>query len=192
MSSQVKQGPQNPAVFLDRDGTVIVDKHYLGDPDGVELEANAAIGLRRLVACGLRLVGVTNQSGIAKGFFDLHVVQSINERVDALLTVHGVAVEQWYICPHDSGEGCACRKPQPGLLLEAASERSINLSNAFVIGDKMSDLELADAVGARGILVRTGYGNTVSVEAKYRGYDVVDDLNQAASLILTLSGLSNE
>lgn len=191
MSPQLERNLQHPVVFLDRDGTVIIDKHYLGDPDGVELEANAAIGLSRLAACGLRLLGVTNQSGVAKGLFNLTVVQSVNARVDALLAAHGVAVEQWYICPHDIHEGCACRKPEPGLLLKASSERTIDLSNAFVIGDKMSDLELADAVGARGILVRTGYGDTVSIEARDRGYDVVADLDQAASLILALSGLSN-
>lgn len=175
----------SPTVFLDRDGTIIIDKHYLGDPNGVELESGAAKGLARMAALGLRFVGITNQSGIARQLFDFAAAKRVNERVDTILASYGVRIERWYICPHGSDAGCACRKPAPGLLLQAANELGIDLSQAFVIGDKLSDVELADVIGGHGILVRTGKGAAAVAEARRRGYEVAVDLDQAAEMIET-------
>lgn len=175
--------PAVGAVFLDRDGTVIVDKHYLCDPGDVELESGAALGLMRLTALGLRLVGITNQSGIARGMFDLAAVDRVNDRVAQLLAPHGVAIEHWYVCPHADQDGCACRKPAPGMMLQAARDRGIDLASSFVIGDKLSDVELNAATGACSILVETGKGATLGITARERGYRVARDLDEAATMI---------
>lgn len=171
------------AMFLDRDGTIIVDRHYLGDPDGVELEVGAVQGLTRLQAMGVRLIGVTNQSGVAKNLFGMMAVVRVNERVDALLAPHGVTIERWYVCPHDDRDGCRCRKPQPGMLEQAADELSIDLSRCMVVGDKLSDVATARAVGGEGILVRTGKGASLAEQARMQGYHVVPDLADVAELI---------
>ncbi len=171
------------AVLLDRDGTIIVDKHYLADPAGVELERGAVRGLARMRALGLLLICVTNQSGVAKGLFDRARVDAVNARVDALLACEGVTIDGWYVCPHGSDSGCDCRKPAPGLALAAAREFGLDLSRAFVIGDKLSDVELARAVGARGILVETGKGAALAGAAREAGFSVARDLDGAADLI---------
>lgn len=185
----MKAAANGRTVFLDRDGTIIVDKHYLSDPDEVELERGAAAGLVRMAEMGLRLVGVTNQSGIAKGLFDLTAAQAVNARVDALLAPYGVPLERWYICPHDSGAGCECRKPAPGMVFNAARDLGLDPSAAFVIGDKLSDVDLAAATGGQGILVKTGKGAALATAARARGIEVVPDLVGAADVIAARLGL---
>lgn len=174
------------AVFLDRDGTVIVDKHYLSDPAEVELERGAASGLAHLTRLGLRLIGVTNQSGVAKGMFDMLAVRKVNDRIEELLMSYGVSIEHWYVCPHDADTGCVCRKPAPGMMYEAARDRGIDLTQSFVIGDKLSDVELGTATGAAGILVETGKGAALSVAARAQGHLVVRDLDEAAAAIAAM------
>lgn len=174
------------AVFLDRDGTVIVDKHYLCDPAKVELESGAASGLARLAAMGLRLIGITNQSGVAKGMFDLAMVDRVNDRVAQLLAAYSVAIEHWYVCPHDNDDGCVCRKPAPGMMLMAARERGINLAGSFVIGDKLSDVALGAATGACAILVKTGKGSALTAAAHAQGYSVARDLDEAAAMVAAM------
>lgn len=147
-----------PAAFLDRDGTIIVEREYLSDPDGVELEAGAAEGLRALAAQGFVLVVVTNQSGIARGYFDRAAADAVNAQVAARLAAAGVEVAGWYVCPHGPDDECDCRKPLPGMALAAARDLDLDLAHSVVIGDKRADLGMADAIGARGILVRTGHG----------------------------------
>ncbi|MEG6552093.1 HAD-IIIA family hydrolase, partial [Desulfocurvibacter africanus] len=113
-------------VVLDRDGTIIVDKHYLADPEGVELLPGAVEGLARLAGAGLGLVVATNQSGIGRGYFgeeDLHLV---NARLSEVLAEHGVHIERYYFCPHGPEADCACRKPCTGLLDQAARELGLD------------------------------------------------------------------
>lgn len=172
-----------PTIFLDRDGTIIVDRHYLADPEGVELETGALEGLVSMAAMGCRLIGVTNQSGVAKGFFDRKAVERVNGKVDALLAVRGVRIARWYVCPHDDQAGCDCRKPAPGLLHEAARDFGIALAGSFVIGDKLSDVDLVTAIGGHGILVRTGKGDALADAALARGHAVAADLRGAAAII---------
>jgi len=115
-------------VFLDRDGTIIVEREYLSDPGLVALEHGAVAGLSRLSAAGFVLVVLTNQSGIARGYFDLAAAERVNARVAELLAEAGVPIAGWYICPHADCDGCDCRKPAPGLALTA--QRALGTSRA--------------------------------------------------------------
>lgn len=173
------------AVFLDRDGTIIVERDYLRDPAAVELEPAAVEGLRRLSAAGLRLVVLTNQSGIARGYFDAAAADAVNRRVADLLVDQGVAIAGWYICPHGPLDDCDCRKPRPQLARRAAADLDIALAGSWVIGDKRSDVELADAIGASGILVTTGHGGDHVAWAKAHERAVVRDLIEASALVLS-------
>jgi len=169
-------------VVLDRDGTIIVDKHYLADPDGIELLPGAIEGLKRLAGAGLGLVVATNQSGIGRGYFEANDMHRVNERLAEMLAKHGVAIERFYFCPHGPDEECACRKPCTGMLHAAEAELGLIPAEAFVVGDKTSDVELGRRAGAVSILVRTGKGAACEAEA---GADyTVDDLAGAAQAIL--------
>jgi D-glycero-D-manno-heptose 1,7-bisphosphate phosphatase len=170
-------------LFLDRDGTVIVDRHYLHDPADVVLEDGAVAGLRALVAMGAIPVIVTNQSGVGRGMFGGDAVRAVHDRLDQMLRAADVAIAGYYFCPHAPDDGCACRKPKPGMAIDAARELSLRLDDAIVVGDKMSDLEFAQGIGARGILVKTGKGMDCADRARDAGFDVVDDLAAVARLL---------
>lgn len=179
--------PPRPAVLLDRDGTLIVERGYLSDPAGVELETGAVEGLARLVAAGFVPVVLTNQSGIARGYFDRAAADAVNRRTGELLTNGGVAIQGWYVCPHGPGDGCHCRKPSPGLAYQAADALDLDLSRSWMIGDKRSDIELARAVGASGLLVLTGHGAQDREWAENEGVAVAASLTEAADIILSAS-----
>ena len=151
------------AVFVDRDGTICFDRHYLSNPDGLELIPTVAGGLRRLNDAGIPVVVVTNQSGVGRGFFDKNQLKAVHARMRQALAEHGAHVDDIYYCPHMPNEGCDCRKPAPGMLLRASEEHGIDLKDSFVIGDRMMDIEMAHAVGAKGILVPEP-GNQYHVE----------------------------
>jgi histidinol-phosphate phosphatase family protein len=170
-------------VILDRDGTINVEKHYLSNPDEVELLPNAAAGIRRMRELGLKVVVVTNQSAIGRGYFDHNTLERIHDRLLALLAAEGAAVDRIYVCPHRPDEGCDCRKPKPGLLEQAAREFQADLTQAFVIGDKAIDIETGRRVGATTLLVRTGYGAEVAAQGGAGADYVVDDLAEAAAVI---------
>jgi D-glycero-D-manno-heptose 1,7-bisphosphate phosphatase len=169
-----------PAAFIDRDGTLVVERHYLADPAGVELVPRAVEALGRLRAAGFHLVLVTNQSGIARGLYteaDFHAVQ---ERLAALLAAAGIRFDSVQFCPHhpDFTGPCDCRKPGTGMFLRAAQELPIDFPRSIFVGDRIKDVLPARALGGRGYLVRTGYGALQEAEA---GDDihVVDDLAAA-------------
>ncbi len=183
----MSSGPLTSAagiVFLDRDGTIIVEREYLSDPALVELEHGAVAGLSRLVAAGYVLVVLTNQSGIARGYFDLSAAERVNARVADLLAEAGVPIAGWYICPHGDTDACDCRKPAPGLALAAQHALGFSIAGAWVIGDKMSDAGMAQAFGGQGILVTTGHGAGAAADGIAAGVPVVADLNAAADIIL--------
>ena len=117
-------------------------------------------GLALLQSVGRPLVVVTNQSGIGRGYFGLDAAVAVNERIDAILREHGIVLSAWYLCPHAPEEGCRCRKPGRDLADRAAADLGIRLEDCFVIGDKRSDVELAFAIGATGILITTGHGRS--------------------------------
>ena len=175
-----------PAVFLDRDGTILVEKNYLADPDEVELIPGAAEAMRRLQDAGYALVVVTNQSGIARGLYGEPEYRRVDERMRELLQRHGVLVDASYHCPHHpehTGE-CDCRKPAPGLFLRAIDELSLDPARAWLIGDRLRDVEAARGLGARPLLVETGYGADEAAAARATGVAVAPDLAGAADAVL--------
>lgn len=147
-----------PALFLDRDGVVIVDRDYLSDPDGVELVPGAAAAMARAAAAGYLLIGLSNQSGLGRGRFGPAELEAVMARVDLELARHGVAFDAMYYCPHAPADGCRCRKPGPGLLEEAAASFRWDASRSWVIGDKASDVDLGRRHGLGAVLVGTGHG----------------------------------
>jgi D-glycero-D-manno-heptose 1,7-bisphosphate phosphatase len=170
-------------VLLDRDGTLNEERHYLADPAGLALYPGTIEGLRRLADLGLGLIVVTNQSGIARGYFDHEALERVHDRLCEVLAVHDVYLDGIYVCPHGPDEGCACRKPCPGMVEQAARDLGFDPARAFVIGDRPADVELGRAVGARTILVRTGYGAETVAEGKAEADAVVADLTEAARVI---------
>jgi D-glycero-D-manno-heptose 1,7-bisphosphate phosphatase len=142
-------------VFLDRDGTIIEDADYLHDPGQVRLIPGAADAIRHLNAAGWRVVVVTNQSGVARGYFDEGQIGRVHARVQELLG--SARVDGWYYCPH-VGDACLCRKPKPGMLLTAAVDLGIHLADSWMVGDKPEDVQAGVAAGCRTVRVRTGKG----------------------------------
>lgn len=175
-----------PALFFDRDGTLIVEKDYLSDPDKVELEAGAVEALQRLARYGLPIVGVTNQSGIGRGYFGEEAAHAVNRRVSELFAAEGVAITAWYMCPHAPNQTCDCRKPLTGMALSAARDLDLDLPASFVVGDKRSDVEMAVNFGGTGVLVTTGHGGGDIAWAKAGGHAVADGLLAAADAIETV------
>jgi D-glycero-D-manno-heptose 1,7-bisphosphate phosphatase len=182
-----------PAVFLDRDGTLIEERGYLDRLDLIEPFSWTSGALRRLRDAGYALVLVTNQAGVARGYFDEAFVQEAHRHLAALLAADGVVLDGYYYCPHHP-EGtvpgyrrtCRCRKPGPGMVEQAASELGLDVRRSFVVGDKWLDVELAANAGARGILVRTGYGAGAegAPPAGMPVHGVADTLADAVDLIL--------
>lgn len=168
-------------VLIDRDGTINVEKHYLSDPDQLELYPGVGRAIRRLNMMGLGVVVVTNQSGIARGYFDLKRLEQIHDRLYALLEAEGAMVDGLYICPHGPDDDCTCRKPLPGMVDQAVADHHFDPAQSFMIGDKEVDVEMGHAVGAKSFLVRTGHGPKF-VEGTKADY-VVDDLPQAVDVI---------
>jgi len=147
------------AVFLDRDGTVIVDKHFLHRPDQVEFFPDTVPALRQLAAAGFLLFLVTNQSGVGRGYFSLSDVREVHEEINARLAREGISFAGTYVAPEAPDEPSHGRKPSPAFLFEAREEFGLELAGCFMIGDKLSDLECGWNAGvAASILVLTGYG----------------------------------
>jgi D-glycero-D-manno-heptose 1,7-bisphosphate phosphatase len=150
--------PLRPAVFLDRDGTVIEDRGHLADPSEVVFYPDTVDALRRLQKHFLLFV-VTNQPWVARGILTLEDVSRVNARVVSHLAEHGVVITAVYVCSHDRSDGCSCIKPNPYFLHKAAAEYGVDLPRSFTVGDHPHDVEFARSVGARGVYVRTGHGS---------------------------------
>lgn len=170
-------------VLLDRDGTMVVDRVYLDNAAGLEFLPGAADGLQMLYAHGYRLVVITNQSGVGRGLFSLERLHEMNARLAEMVVEAGARLEGIYFCPHAPEEQCACRKPAPGLILQAARELGFDPAAAVVIGDKDSDLESGRRVGAMTVLIAA---DKPSVEARVKADAVAADLVGAASAVLAL------
>ena len=156
---------RRPAVFIDRDGTLTEEVGYVNHPSRLQLLPGSAIAIRRLNEAGIAAVVATNQAGIARGYFSEEVMHAVHERLVEQLKEAGAHLDGLYVCPHHPTEGtppfrteCDCRKPKPGLLLRAARDLDLDLAASYMVGDKASDLVVAPAVGARAVLVLTGYG----------------------------------
>jgi D-glycero-D-manno-heptose 1,7-bisphosphate phosphatase len=155
----------SPAVFIDRDGTLTEEVGYVNHPDRLRLLPRSAEAIRRLNAAGVAAVVVTNQAGVARGYFSEEVFQAVNASLVAQLSAAGARLDGIYACLHHPTEGeppyrarCNCRKPLPGLLTRAAAELDLDLEGSVMVGDKASDLVPGRTVGARTVLVLTGYG----------------------------------
>ena len=174
----------NPrTALLDRDGTILEDRHYLADPDGVALLPGAASGLRRLQAAGVTLVVISNQSGVARGLISPAELAAVEERFRSLLATEGVTLAGSYSCPHRAEDGCDCRKPRAGLAQRAAAELGLDLRSCMVVGDQPADIGLARHLGATAVLVRTGRGSA-TLAAGASPDVVVNGLNDLADLCL--------
>ena len=149
--------PPRPAVFLDRDGTIIIDRHYLGDPAGVELLPGAAAAIARLNAARIPAILVTSQSGIGRGYFTMEDYGRVSARLDEVLAAEGARLDGSYMCPHapDADAPCACRKPGVLLYERAMQDHGLDGKRSFFIGDMWRDVAPARAFGARGILIPT-------------------------------------
>ena len=181
------------AVFLDRDGTIIEEVGYLDRPERVEFFPWTIDAIRVLNRAGLGVIVVSNQSGIARGFFNDAVVDRVHERMTAMLTEGGARIDAYYYCPHhpegsvpELSKVCSCRKPARGLVDRAMVEFGVDPSRSFVVGDRWLDVGLARTVGAKGLLVRTGYGEREEGKAPdgMRADAIVDNLAAASSWIL--------
>ncbi len=173
--------PPPAAVLLDRDGTLVVDVPYNGDPARVRPMPGARAALDRLRSAGVRLAVVSNQSGIARGLVTEAEVDAVNRRVEELLGPLG----PWLVCPHGPDDGCPCRKPAPGLVLEAAAQLGIDPGRCAVVGDIGADVEAARAAGARGVLVPTPRTRREEVAA---APERASDLGDAVELLLGARG----
>ncbi|OGC90397.1 MAG: hypothetical protein A2W25_02200 [candidate division Zixibacteria bacterium RBG_16_53_22] len=156
MEECVGKEKRSPAVFLDRDGVIIVEKNFQADPNDIEFIPGSVEGLLKLNPKYLKVV-VSNQSGIARGYFSHDEAVAVNQAVDEKLSLSGIRIDAWYFCPHGPDDGCDCRKPRPGLIMKAADELDLELSASWIIGDKSSDIGAGTAAGIRTILVKTGY-----------------------------------
>lgn len=147
-----------PAVFLDRDGTIAEEVGYLNHISRFRMFPFAAQAIMQLNRAGFPVIVITNQSGVARGYFPESLVTAVHDLMTTQLAKEGAHVDALYYCPHRGDDACACRKPRPGLLEQAARDHGLDLRRSFVVGDRHGDVELAHGVGARAILVRTGYG----------------------------------
>ena len=168
-----------PAVFVDRDGTIMEDADYCSDPQQVKVFPGVAEALRRLKSKGFRLIIITNQSGIGRGFFSIEQYRAVEAEV--LRQLGDGLIDATYFCPDAPDQGCGCRKPAPGMILEAARQNRIDLARSFLIGDKEIDAECGRNAGVRTIRVRTGFDReTAGSMADW----IAEDLPMAAEIIL--------
>lgn len=182
-----------PAVFLDRDGTLLEEANYIAELERLVFFPYSADAVRLLNRAGLAVVVITNQAGIARGIVEESFVGEAHAAITGQLAEAGARVEAYYYCPHHPQgiveryrRACDCRKPQPGMLRRASEELGLDLAASFVVGDKLTDIEAGHAVGARGVLVRTGYGRKEEAlpDRRVQPDAIVDNLMGAVSWIL--------
>ncbi len=184
----------NEAVFLDRDGTINEEVGYLDRMDKLRLIAGAAEAVGLINRAGMKAVVITNQAGVARGFFEEDFVREVHSRIQEELGRSGARIDRYYYCPHHPTEGrspylkvCDCRKPGAGLFLAASRELDIELGNSYMIGDTAKDIEAARSVGVKGILVKTGYGMDHLAQPIAPAY-IADDILEAVRWIMRARG----
>ena len=172
----------NVAVFVDKDGTLVVNVPYNVDPERIALTPGARQGLARLAESGYRLIVVSNQPGAALGLFPETALQNVESRLAELVPLDG-----FYYCPHLPGEGCGCRKPQPGLIERAAREHGVDLSSSWMIGDILDDIEAGRRAGCRTILLDVGNETEWLLTDQRSPHHIARDLSEAAAIIAAAS-----
>jgi histidinol-phosphate phosphatase family protein len=176
-----------PAVFLDRDGTVIFSKNYLSSPKQVRLYSYTPDSINKLRTAGFKVVIVTNQSGVARGMFTENDLQEIHKRFVFLLKKAGAKVDAIYYCPHVDEDDCKCRKPKSGMVLQSAKDLNIDLGKSYTVGDTVRDYLLGYNTGGKGILLLTGHGKKQKLkiaQEKIKPMGVCKTLKEAVSLII--------
>jgi D-glycero-D-manno-heptose 1,7-bisphosphate phosphatase len=181
-------GAARPAVFLDRDGTICEEMGYLNHISRLRVFPFAADAIARLNRAGLPVVVVTNQSGVARRIFPEALIGQVQAKLDAELAAGGAKIDAFYYCPHIKDQSCDCRKPLPGMMTRAAREHGLDLARSVVVGDRYVDVAMAHAVGALGLLVKSGFGRG---DLEYHGAEwprqpdaIVEDLAEATDWIL--------
>lgn len=176
------------AVFLDRDGTINEEMGYINHLSRFVLLPRTVEAVKLLNDAGLKVVVVSNQSGLARGYFPPSLLEEVHAHLRNLLAAGGATLDGIYVCLHSPQEGCACRKPQPGLLLQAAEELDLDLSRSYLVGDRHMDILTGARVGVKGILVLTGYGRgeyeNFALTWEIRPVHVAGDLLDAAQWII--------
>lgn len=182
---------KKPAVFLDRDGTINVEKDYLYRIEDFEFIEGAPGAIKRLRDAGYLVVVVTNQSGVARGYYTLEDVAVLHRHIQQKLSALGTAIDAFYTCPHHPTAGlgkfrqnCDCRKGAPGLLFRAAAEHHIDLARSFMVGDKRADMEAGRRAGCTPLMVLTGYGAREAQHLPKGPVPLFEDLTAAADYIL--------
>ena len=181
----------NKAVFIDKDGTLIKDVPYNVDPAKIELEAHAKTALAMLKGHGFKLIVISNQSGVAHGYFKEDSLQIVSDRIQQLLRSENISIDAFYFCPHHPEAvderyaiACICRKPQPGLILRATKDFSIDTSSSWMIGDILHDVEAGNTAGCNTILLDNGHETEwLTNEKRWPNY-IVKNLEEAARIIL--------
>ena len=178
----------HPAVFLDRDGTINEQMGYINHLSRFKLLDQAVPAIRRLNEAGVKVVVVSNQSGAARGYFPASLIDEIHAHLKQLLAAGGAHLDGIYTCLHGPADGCACRKPRPVLMEQAARDLDLDLSRSYLVGDRYNDIQTAANAGAKGILVLTGYGRGelefLQDKAPAQPVYVAQDLADAAAWIL--------
>ncbi len=169
-------------VILDRDGVINLDsEHYIKTPEEWKPFAGSLEAIARFTQAGFRVVVATNQSGVGRGLFDMATLNAMHDKMHKAVNQLGGRIEAVFFCPHAQDAGCACRKPQPGMLLEIAERFNVALAGVPAIGDSLRDLQAASAAGARPILVLTGKGEqTLKAGGLPEGTEIHQDLAAAA------------
>jgi D-glycero-D-manno-heptose 1,7-bisphosphate phosphatase len=186
-----------PAVFLDKDGTLVDDIPFNVDPERIQLADGAPTALRRLHAAGYLLIVVSNQSGVARGYFPERALQGVEARLRGLLESAGVPLAGFYYCPHHPdglvpcyAVACACRKPAPAMLLRAAREHGIDLSTSWMVGDILDDVEAGRAAGCRTVLLDNGNETEWELTPARLPHYRARGLVEAAGMIIGAAGLA--
>ncbi len=177
-----------PAVFLDRDGTINEEMGYINHLSRFRVFPQAAPAIRRLNEAGLKVVVISNQSGIARGYFPESLMEEVYRYLGEILAQGGARLDAFFLCTHHPNAGCSCRKPKPELILRAARDLDLDLPRSYLIGDRYTDVETAANAGVKGILVLTGYGRGelefLQDKAPAQPVYVAQDLADAAAWIL--------
>lgn len=174
----------NRAVILDRDGTVIKDRHYLSHPDQIQIYQGVISALKKLKKKGWKVVIGTNQSGIGRGYFTLETLKKVHDRLENIFKKNGLKIDEIYFCPHRPEENCHCRKPRIGMLKAAKKKYNLDLKKSVVIGDKECDVIWGKKAGSQTILVLTGYGKKTLKKSHFKADVVARSLTTAVKWIL--------
>jgi D-glycero-D-manno-heptose 1,7-bisphosphate phosphatase len=168
-------------LILDRDGTIVIDRQYLDDPEQLCFLPGAAEALQAFTRKGHRIIVITNQSGVGRGRFSLERMHEINERFVAMVAAIGGKIDAVYSCPHDPAADCSCRKPKPALLLQAARQFGFEPDRSIVMGDKSTDVELGRRVGATTLLISSN--GRATDDAWVQPDYIVRDLGEAVPIV---------